>query len=276
MTYSTLMVHLDLGGSNEGPLRIAADLARRFGARVIGIAACQPVLISYGDGYMSPEVMEQDRDEIEKETEEAATEFHAALTGTTSQLEWRSAATSLVLADYLADQARAADLIITGPDKGQSQLDPSRRLNIGELVMRAGRPVLVVPPTAVELSLEHAVIGWKEARETRRAVLDALPLLRKAGRVTVVEISAEVEMADARDHLEDVVSWLKRHGVAADFLAAPATGDDTAQLDAIARDRDAGLLVAGAYGHNRLREWVLGGVTRDLLLRPSRCSLMSH
>ena len=92
----------------------------------------------------------------------------------------------------------------------------------------------------------------------------------------MVEIAADVEMADARDHLEDVVMWLKRHGVGANSLTVPATGDDAAQLDAIARDKDAGLLVAGAYGHNRLREWVLGGVTRDLLLRPRRCSLVSH
>ena len=216
MTYSTLMVHLDLGGSNEGPLRIAADLAQRFEARVIGIAACQPVLVSYGDGYMSPEVIEQDRDEIEKETEEAEAEFHAALTGTTP--------TRMALGRNLAGACGLSGGPGSGgrpdhyrPGQGQSKLDPSRRLSIGELVMRAGRPVLVVPPTAVELSLDCAVVGWKETRETRRAVVDALPLLRKAGRVTVVEISADVEMADARDHLEDVVMWLKRHGLGADF-----------------------------------------------------------
>ena len=275
MTYSTLLVHLDLGGSNEGLLRTTADLAQRFQASVIGIAACQPMLISYGDGYMSPEVIEQDRDQIEKETEEAAAQFHAALHGTVANLDWRSAVTSLMLADYMAGQTRAADLIITGPDKGQAKLDPSRRVNVGDLVMRAGRPVLVVP-VAGALNLDGAVVAWKETREARRAVLDALPLLKAAGNVSVVQVASGEDIDGARDNTGDVARWLKRHGIAAEALAVPSTGNDTAQLDGIAQEKAAGLLVAGAYGHNRIREWVLGGVTRDLLLRPGRCSLVSH
>ena len=84
------------------------------------------------------------------------------------------------------------------------------------------------------------------------------------------------ELFDARGRLQDVVAWLKGHGIAAKAVAAPTAGNDATHLDAIAREHGAGLLVAGAYGHNRLREWVLGGVTRDLLLRPGRCSLVSH
>jgi len=276
MTYSTLMAHFDLGVSNEGLLRVAADLAERFKARVIGIAACQPMQITYGDGYMSGDVIEQDRAEIEKETNKAEARFNAVLHGKIANLEWRSTISYLSLADYVAQQARATDLLITGPDQKGSPLDSSRRVNIGDLVMRAGRPVLIVPPSVDRLKLESVVVGWKDTRETRRAVADALPFLKHAGRVTIVEVAAEDELPAARDRLKDVVGWLKQHDIVAGSVASASTGDDGAQLDAIARDNDAGLLVAGAYGHNRLREWVLGGVTRNLLLNPGRCSLVSH
>lgn len=276
MTYASLMVHLDLGAPNAGLLQVAADLAERFKARVIGIAACRPMPIAFGDGYMSAEVIEQDRAESEKETNKAEADFRAALLGKVAEPEWRSTISYMALADYVAGQARGADLLITGPDRKGPSLDSSRQVNIGDLVMRIGRPVLIVPPGIATLDLSSVVIGWKESRETRRAVSDALPLLQQAGRVTVVEIAANEDLVDARARLHDVVVWLRHHGVVAQAVAAPSDSNDAKHLDAIAREHGAGLLVAGAYGHNRLREWVLGGVTRDLLLRPGRCSLVSH
>jgi nucleotide-binding universal stress UspA family protein len=150
-------------------------------------------------------------------------------------------------------------------------------MDISDLVMRLGRPIVVVPPSIDELSLEHVVVGWKDTRETRRAVLDALPLLRNAGQVTVMEIVEDPEaLASTRQHLAEVTSWLTGHGVAAHPSAELLSASATAELEAAAAARNAGLLVIGAYGHNRLREWVLGGVTRDALRHPARCSFMSH
>jgi nucleotide-binding universal stress UspA family protein len=81
---------------------------------------------------------------------------------------------------------------------------------------------------------------------------------------------------DVRTHLQDVVGWLKRHGIEANAVAAPSTGDDATGLKAIAQEQRVDLIVAGAYGHSRVREWVLGGVTRDLLLRGGPPALVSH
>ncbi len=276
MAFSSLMAHLDLGASNEAVLQVTAGLAERFKASVIGVAGSQPMLIAYGDDYMSGDVVEQARAETEAEMNEVEARFRAALHGKAAQVEWCSRISFMAVADYLAEEARAADLLITGPELAVSRFDSSRRTYIGDFVMHAGRPVLIVPPTAEALDLASVVIGWKETRETRWAVVDALPLLREAGRVTVVEVAAEEDMAAACAHLADVVAWLGRHGITADSLAAPSASDDATRLDTIAQEKGAGLLVAGAYGHNRLREWVLGGVTRDLLLRPGRCSLVSH
>jgi nucleotide-binding universal stress UspA family protein len=274
MTYATLMVHLELGRSNAGLLRVAADLAGRFQAGVIGVAACQPMPMYYADGYSS-DMLEQDRVEMGKEIRAAEDEFRTAMHGAVADLEWRSTVAFGLVADYLANEARAADLVLTGVATGD-MFDASRAVNTGDLVMQVGRPVLLVPLAAATLKLEQVLVGWKETREARRAVVDALPFLKQATRVTVAAIAAADEMAASRTQLEDVARWLKRHGVAAFALASPSAGNDASALYALAQDQGADLIVAGAYGHSRLREWMLGGVTKDLLLSKERYSLVSH
>lgn len=274
MTYTTLMAHLELGHPNTGLLRVASDLAERFDASVIGIAMCQPMQIVYSEGYVAGDLIAQDQAQREREIAAAEAEFRAALP--TRASDWRSAVAPEPLADYLAAEARAADLIITGVDHNASFFDHSRHVNIGDLVMHAGRPVLVVPTAATGLSFDRVLVGWKDTRETRRAIADALPLLRKAAHVTLVEVVDQEELATARDRLGDVALWLSRHGVVAEPVATAASGDDAHRLHALALEHQAGVIVAGAYGHSRVREWVFGGVTRNLLLRAGRCALVSH
>jgi nucleotide-binding universal stress UspA family protein len=275
MSYATLMVHMELGRPNTGLLSVTAELAERFHAGVVGIAARQPLQLVYGDGYVSGDLYQQDRDEIIKELTAAEAEFRAALEGRVAFVEWRSTQMYTYLAGYFADEARCADLILTGVGTGDF-LDASRAVNTGEVIMQTGRPVLIVPTTATTLKLEHMLVGWKDTRETRRAVSDALPLLKLAARVSVVEIAAEEDVAAANLHVRDVTSWLRRHDIPAEGSALLSTGDDATALYAIGQDKGIDVVVAGAYGHSRLREWVLGGVTRDLLLSANRCSLVSH
>jgi len=276
MTYATLMVHLTPGQSNAPLLAAAGALAERFRAAVIGVAACQPVPVVYSEAYISADTLEDDRKELERELKEAEVEFRTALQARITNLEWRSGISYAPLSSYLAHESRSADIVLTGVDHEGSLMSPSGHMNTGDFVMQAGRPVLVVPATADELTLEHVVIGWKDTRETRRATLDALPLLKKAAHVTVAEIATADDQAGAHTRVADVVAWLQRHGIAAESLISSSTGNDAAQLAAIASEHDADVIVAGAYGHSRLREWVLGGVTQNLLLRAERCALVSH
>jgi nucleotide-binding universal stress UspA family protein len=276
MSYATLMVHLELGRPNTALLRVAGDLAGRLHAGVVGIAVCQPMRIIYSDGYIPGDIIEQDRQEIDDQMKTAEAEFHAALDSRIPNVEWRSAVTYKPLSEYLAMEARCADLIVTGVDRNLSIFDTSRHVDMGDFVMQAGRPCLIVPTTTEKLALETVMVGWKDTGETRRAICDALPLLQLARHVTVIEIAAVENLAAARTRLQDVVRWLKRHGIDATPVAAQSKGDDAVRLDAIMQENGADLLVAGAYGHSRVREWVLGGVTRDLLLRAGRCSLVSH
>lgn len=279
MTPSSLMIHLTPGISSEKLLRLGADLAGRLKVgRVIGIAGCQP-LPFYGDGafYVSGDIVDLDRAQIDKDLKEAEAAFRGALAGKMAQLEWRSAVEYGLIADFIAREMRAADLLVTMPEQGSAVLDTTRRVVVADLVMRTGRPVLVVDPDTDRLDLENVVVAWKESREARRAVQDALPLLRLAGRVTVLEVAvADEDIPAARQRVGDVVTWLMGHDIAASGRVVVSNGNDAAQIEAVAIELDAGLVVGGAYGHNRLREWVLGGVTRDLLLKPARCSLVSH
>jgi nucleotide-binding universal stress UspA family protein len=283
MTYATLMVHLELGHANTNLLRVTGELAQRFKASVMGIAARQPLEILYGDAYMAGNFYEQDEAELTRELQAAEAEFRAALHHCAHTIEWRSARTYTYLADYFASEARAADLVITGVATGDV-LDSSRTLNTGDLVMQAGRPVLTVPqlPAAVAnnadiaLKLNHVLVAWKDTREARRAASDALPLLQQATDVSVVEIANEADLDAAQQRVADVAHWLKRHHINAKGAAQLSVGNDATALRGLCEEKGADVIVAGAYGHSRLREWVLGGVTRDLLLSPNRCSFVSH
>ena len=276
MVYKTLMVHLELGQSNKGLISLTANLAQRLEANVIGIAACQPVQIIYDETYVAGEILAENRKQIEKQMKETEMNLRALLDGKTASPGWRSTVTFGPLADYIAGQARAADLIITGPDIGGSIFDRTREVGIADLVMEVGRPVLLVPKGRDDLELSRVIVAWKNTRECRRAVSDALPLLKLAYDVTVVEIAPDAEMSHAKHHVADVAKWLGHHGIKAKAEAVVSTGPDSECLYELARGRQADLIVAGAYGHSRLREWVLGGVTGDFLMNPDRCVLLSH
>lgn len=273
MTFSTIMVHLDIDRPDDACLRIATDLAEQFDAKLIGVAAADLESSYYEQGVFAQELFEQLRSDITKRLAEAEERFRSVASQHARQIEWRSAMARP--ADYVSREARAADLVVTGAIRDGVLSDRPGRLNPGDLVMQAGRPILVVPSEAKYLKLDCAMVAWKEAREARRAVSDALPLLRKAKEVVVAEvIEDEADRTAAHSRLDDVASWLDRHGVAASgrVFHFPGGEDPLEKLWEYGAD----LLVAGAYGHARLREWIFGGFTQNLLRRSPRCALLAH
>jgi nucleotide-binding universal stress UspA family protein len=277
MSYATLMVHLRLGQSNTGLLTLTADIARRYHANVIGIAACQPLLATSAiAGFLSAEAVQQDQIAFEREAHEAEAEFRSLLEGHAIKLDWRCASLFSPLADYIASEARSADLILTPPEYGGSLFSTAHHTRIGDLAMQAGRPILLAPETITRLQLDQVLIAWNDSREARRATLDALPLLELAAKITVAEVVRTRDLIAAQERLDDVIRWLGNHGISADPLVRIATGSDAHEIADIARSIRADTIVAGAYGHSRLHEWVLGGVTSSLLANPFRLTLLSH
>jgi nucleotide-binding universal stress UspA family protein len=275
MTYSTVMVHLDLDESNDARLHIAGDLAEQFDAKLIGIAACKPQPSVYADGPLAQSLVRQLEAEANEKLNKLEQRFRTACQNRIEGVEWRRA--YAVPVDFLAHEARAADIVITGADRVGGLSDPSWRLDPSELVMKLGRPMMVVPPEVDRLKLASVVVGWKDTREARRAVVDALPLLQRAKEVTVVEIiENDGDRAAAGRRVADVAAWLGRHQVDACHMVPNHRGDAVEQLIRHASDIEADMIVAGAYGHTRMREWIFGGVTRDLITKTNCCSVLSH
>jgi len=275
MTYATLMVQLELGSSNKKILQFTGELAERFRSDVIGIAACQSMQAYVSNSYVPSNFIEQVRRQVKESIGAAEAEFRDALGTSIPNVDWRSTSTLGSLSHYVAAEARAADILITGVPSGDF-LSPSRYIDLNDLVMKVGRPVFIVPSSENKLNLSQVLIAWKDTRETRRAVSDALPLLQRADKVTIVEIVDETQLTASRMRLEDVCIWLSRHGIVADTRVEVSSKDETARLAEVADELRSGVIVGGAFGHSRAREWALGGVTRDLLLRGKRCSVVSH
>lgn len=276
MAYQTLMVHLKLGHANRDLLSVTLGLASALDAHVIGIAACQPTPIVNSDGYSPGVFVEADLVEIHREIDVAESEFRATFDKREARVEWRSAVIYESIADYVARESRAADLVITSGLSFDPH-DTARTEKPGDIVMQAGRPVLVVPRATKTLQLDRIVVAWKNTREARRALADALPLLKIAKQVTILEMAKEADRTQVSTELSEICVWLKTHGITASpEVVALGKGDHAYQLDVAIRNINADVVVAGAYGHSRFREWALGGVTRDLLLQANYCALLSH
>jgi nucleotide-binding universal stress UspA family protein len=282
-TLATILAHVDETAHCPPRLALAADLARRHDADLVGVYVVPPLFIpGYMPGDISPalvEVMENQR-----RTALGKAEAHfAALKRSQPGATWRQIEADAFSGDIvtaLASESRLADLSVVGQAGAGEDESRGPGLVPEQLVLRSGRPVLVVPYTDRFATLaERALVAWMDTRESARALADALPLLGKAKVVTVAQVGQGGKEAQAaRSKLARVVAFLGRHGIAAtsDYVAI---GDDLSAGDMLlsrAADLGADLVVMGAYGHSRLRELVLGGVTRELLSSMTVPVLMSH
>lgn len=172
----------------------------------------------------------------------------------------------------LVKRARTYDLTMV-PAYGQADLTPTAE----GLVFSSGRPVLIYPlPADLSPRLDRIVIGWDGSRPAARALADALPLLAAASFVRLVAIIGEKPL-EAGSTLSDARRHLVAHGVECETREADAAGADAGTaLMAYAREIEADLLVMGAFGHSRARQFVLGGATRSVLTSPSLPVLLSH
>lgn len=275
VSWKTILVHAEPDKTALPRLQAAAALARQTDALLIGLGAEMIEPVTFADPYGSWDgaVLTAMREQVQQNIAHAETAFRKATEGARS--EWRHVEDRP--AQAMARVARTADVLVVGGMPLKS-LDSYRSCDAAELALLSGRPVLVVPPKGGALKAKAVVVAWKETRESRRAVADALPLLQAADEVLVLEVCSEPEkLEDGAFHTQDVAEGLKRHGVKARGKAVTAPEDKVFDvLDAHAKSMGADLVVAGCYGHSRMNEWFFGGVTRDLLHNPERFVLMSH
>jgi nucleotide-binding universal stress UspA family protein len=273
MTYQDILVHVRPYGSIE-PVETALRLGGRFDARVTGLYALEDVArfrqILTEKSAPLQGLIERDY----AAAAQAEERIRALAQREGVDFEWQACEGEA--ADLIAIASRLQDLVVVGktePDEGWGVVERM-------VTVPTGRPILVVPSTGPFLDTGKCVlVAWNGSAQAADAVVRGMPFLEGAERVVVLSGSEEREKLPSVNFrpLLDVTAYLKRHGVEAEVRRTDAAGTDvgTEILEA-ARDVKADLVVMGAFGRSRLREWVLGGATRTVLDYMDIPVLMAH
>ena len=278
MGYKTILVHCDASPHLAHRLGLAVELARRFGARLVGSYVQQPFDVpAFFDGTMPTDDLYTSYERAAKADQEAARlAFDKAVKGSELSAEWRLG--NGYPENELTVQARYADLLVLGQAHPEGEtLTPT---DLPESVaLSTGRPTLVVPHIGVLGETGKSVmLCWNASRESARAASDAMPFLMAAEKVTVLVVDGRTS-ADGHgaEPGADVARWLAGHGVNATVQRDVASDTDVGSVIlSRAADHAVDLIVMGIYGHSRLREMVLGGASRTLLSAMTVPVLMGH
>jgi nucleotide-binding universal stress UspA family protein len=275
MALKDLLVHVH-SESFSGPMVDAAlALAERHDTHLVGLGIRAPAdMPTYAEARLPESVIEilDEREATRLSEAEAMFTSRAKHAGREDRVEWREAAG--LPAQTLSLHARYADLVVAA----QSPQDSSDRRFVDlaeDVLIAAGRPVLVVPSTGARAPIgDKVIVAWNGSREAARALGDAMPLLDKAASVEIF-IAGDPNIGDLPG--ADVGAHLARHNIRVDIHRAPS--DEVSVGDALLNrvsDAGADMVVMGGYGRSRFREFVLGGVTRHILQHLTVPVMMSH
>lgn len=270
-----VLIHLRRIDTTTPAVRVGLSLAARLEAWTTGIhvVAVAPA------AFASPEAVALQVHEAEGMVDEAKARagwWREELAARSIAGEWQVAEGETV--DVLCHAARWSDLVVVE----RPQLNPDAPTGWGlvsRTVFGSSAPVVVVPDTAAsDTAGARIVVAWNRSREATRAIHGALPLLRRAERVLVLE-GEPVENPFGLRRLPqlDLRAWLARHGVSAEFRDFKPTAKErgSALLDT-AHAEAADLIVMGAWGHSRITELVLGGTTRHVFQSSDLPLLVAH
>ncbi|MEO8524841.1 MAG: universal stress protein [Caldimonas sp.] len=280
MSYKTILVALDAGPRCAVRVALAAGLAARHDSHLIGLAptGLPDVIVSMNS--LVPDAVECIQLSASFLRERAGNvarmfEEQAAAAGVRS-FEARVAEDEPL--DAVVRVGRCCDLVVVGQTDPRPSVEGVAGDFPQQVVLHTGTPVLIVPfAGSYAAPGQRVAIAWKGTREAARALHDALPLLRSAARVVLLEIGENgAEAPPGDDAMRDARSWLGRHGIAAEARFEPRSIDVGDAVLSLVSELSSDLVVMGGYGHSRLREWVLGGATRQLLAQMTVPVLMSH
>ena len=280
MTYRNLLVQVDESRSCARRVELAVELAAAHDAHLTGVyIVSEPSPASFVHPYLPPDLTVSLQQEMRARADAALARF-AGVAGR-NQVAFETRVDRVLyteIAEALATHARYVDLVILGQfDPDDPAAEP--RYLPQQVILGCGRPALVVPYIGPAATFgERAMVAWDASREAARAVNDALPLLERAKAVSVVTVNADARpFGHGEEPGADIGLHLARHGikVAVERVEARELDAANAILSHLA-SQGADLLVMGAYGHSRMREFVLGGVTRTILAEMTVPVLMSH
>lgn len=272
-----IVVNLSVDPGRDVAGNYAVSVAEAFGAHLGAVAfSYEPIIPPTIMGGVPASFIEEQRAQADKAAGDAISKFDGAARRAGISWESRSLSASLAgAADMFGRIARRFDLSVVGQAEPH-QVAPEELIAEGAL-FASGRPVLVVPYIQKGgLKLARVMVAWDGSRNAARAVADAMPLLGKAAAIDVVIVAEDRGNSDELPGA-DIAQHLARHGLKVDLRRIVAGDNDVAStLLSEAADTSADLIVMGAYGHSRLREFILGGVTRGILAAMTVPTLMSH
>ena len=282
--YKTIVLDVDGSPEQDSRLRAAAWLAGEHGAHLVGSAATGTTWLDYALLTSSIGAPIPDPESDFQGLRDAAEARLDVFRREAIRLGVESFEARLIEDDVryaLLLESRYADLVVLSQDSAgpTEPALPLRTRHLPEYVaLRGARPVLVVPPDYHNAAIaDTAVVGWDGSMQAIRAIAAALPLLQCAGNVKLALINPdELSELHGEQPGADMALYLARQGVHVDVVLERTLSSAGDALMALARDCGAGLMVAGAYGHNRYREWVLGGTTRELLEQARVPLLIAH
>jgi nucleotide-binding universal stress UspA family protein len=280
MAYKDLLVHLDDSKGCAKRVDAAVRLAGQHGAHLAGVYPIVEIpLLNYIREQIPEDVQARIEAEAQSRAETALGGFRQTAERSGISYETRTdRALDTTLARVLGMHARYADLLILG------QVDPEEPPQVGrhlpeEVVLSSGRPLLMVPYIGAPATIgRRVVVAWDASREAARAVSDAMPILERADSVVVVSINPKGKpLGHGEVPGTDIGAHLAHHNVNVEVerVAAGELSVGDALLSHVAA-RGADLLVMGGYAHSRVRELVLGGVTRTILETMPVPVLMAH
>jgi nucleotide-binding universal stress UspA family protein len=275
--YKTLLVPVDGRTKSTRSLELACCIANAFDSHLVGLFVEPSEYIpSVARAEGAEKLLAELHQKVAAQAaQEARARFDSVMQPAAMQrAEWRTAKGPR--AEAVALHARYADLVIIN----QTDPDSPDATHFGDAVLlAAGRPVLLVPYVGQTRRFgQHVLVCWNASREASRAVTDALPLLKRAAKVTVLTIDGGASLnGHGASPGSDIALYLARHGVNT-VASQTVSGDVDVGSVILSRSYDIGadLIVMGAYGHSRAHEIVMGGATRMLLQSMTAPVLMSH
>ncbi len=272
-----IVVNLSVAKSGGPAGDYAISIAGTLDAHVTGVAfVYDPIIPVSATGYIPAEVIERQQADNDGFAKAAVDRFGQTTKRAGVSAEPLTMNASLAGAgEHFARIVRRFDLAVVG--QAEPQTSSVDDIIAETTLFESGRPIVIVPYIQkTPIKLDRVMVCWDGSRPAARAVGDAMPLLRKAGQVEIVTIANEPGKQDEIEGV-DMGQHLARHGLKVDVERIPAGDVDIADaLLSHAADSGADLMVMGGYGHSRLRQFVLGGVTRSIFRSMTVPVLMSH
>jgi nucleotide-binding universal stress UspA family protein len=269
----SILLHIDHDRAMTARLQVALDIARATNGHITCLQAVSYEVFAPGDFYGS--AIAAAMPVIKQAADELRTKIEAELEHEGVTWDWRFVYG--IAAHRLLEHSALADIVIVGPsDFGEGQHGPSAL--VGDLVLKARAPVLVVPADARSFDASAPMmVAWNGSTEAAHALRGAVPLLACSCKVTLASVAEESDKARYDVPSTDGARYLSRHGIECEIVEIPRGEARIADsLFSAASLRECSLMVMGAYGHSRLAEMLLGGVTRRMLSDPQMPILLAH